>query len=174
MNIEGAFLCRKEILFLFGYYFCSMYSRQEASLLNQEFWTALGQYMSPILSAEGERINWINYKTGEKNIRFIMQAENKTASVSIQLNHKDHDLQRFNYEKLLQLKKILHTVTGVVWQWQPLITDQHGCTISIVFVQQDDVSIFNKDQWPQLISFFKTNMIALDKFWCENKFAFER
>ena len=151
-----------------------MYSRQEASLLNQEFWTTLGQYMSPIVSAEGEKINWINYKTGEKNIRFIMQAENKTATISIQLTHKDPVLQRSYYDKLLQLKKALHTITGVSWKWQPLITDQHGHNISIVSIQQDDVTIFNKDQWPQLISFFKTNMIALDKFWCENKFAFER
>ena len=34
-----------------------MYSKQEASFLNQKFWTSLGQYLAPIPSAEGEKIN---------------------------------------------------------------------------------------------------------------------
>jgi hypothetical protein len=43
-----------------------MYSKDQASQLKQEFWTAFGQYMGPVLSAEGLRTNWINYKTGVK------------------------------------------------------------------------------------------------------------
>jgi hypothetical protein len=60
-----------------------MYSKQEASLLTQQFWTSFGQYLVPVLSAEGEKINWINYKTGEKDIRFTMMTGNRTAKISI-------------------------------------------------------------------------------------------
>ena len=56
-----------------------MYSRQEASILKQEFWTSFGLYMNPVLSSEGEKINWVNYKTGEKGIRFKMHADNRSA-----------------------------------------------------------------------------------------------
>ncbi len=45
-----------------------MFSKQEASQLRKDFWTAFGLYMRPIPSAEGDKINWINYKTGEKDI----------------------------------------------------------------------------------------------------------
>ncbi|MGN6618356.1 MAG: DUF4268 domain-containing protein, partial [Ilyomonas sp.] len=54
-----------------------MYSKQEASQLRQEFWTVFGQYMLPVLSSEGMKISWTNYKTGEKNIYFRMNADNK-------------------------------------------------------------------------------------------------
>jgi len=40
-----------------------MFKRQEASRLREEFWTTFGRYMRPVLSTEGIKINWINYKT---------------------------------------------------------------------------------------------------------------
>lgn len=83
-----------------------MYSRQEASQLKQEFWTVFGQYIKPILSAEGEIINWVNYKTGEKNIAFRMNADNKKAGIAIEFTHKDKDIQQLYLEQFSQLKSI--------------------------------------------------------------------
>ena len=151
-----------------------MYSKQEASLLTQQFWTSFGQYLVPILSAEGEKINWINYKTGEKDIRFVMVTENKFAKISISLSHKDFILQQKYFEKFLHLKKILHQVLGEEWQWQLHTNDQHGKIISEIFIVQDRVNVLNKEDWPRIISFLKPRIVALDKFWCEYKYAFER
>jgi len=151
-----------------------MYSKHEASLMNQAFWTALGQYMSPVLSAEGEKVNWINYKTGEKNIRFAMHADQQYAKMGIELSHKDAAQQNEYFEKFIQLKKRLEEATGERWQWQAPTVDQFGKTISMIYTTLQNVSVFNRDDWPLIISFFKTRIIALDKFWSENKFAFER
>lgn len=54
-----------------------MYTREQISQLRQEFWTTFGQYMSPVLSAEGGKINWLNYKTGIKHLHFKMDADKK-------------------------------------------------------------------------------------------------
>ena len=151
-----------------------MYSKQESSLLKQEFWTTLGQYMAPIVNAEGEKINWINYKTGAKNIRFGMKADNKTATIFIELSHKEEQLQNEYFEKFIQLKKILELATGERWQWLPNTYDEHGKMISLIHTNLPGISIFDKASWPSLISFFKTRMIALDIFWCAHKYAFER
>ena len=56
-----------------------MYSKAEVTQLRQAFWTALGQYMAPVPSAEGDTTNWINYKTGVKHVYFRMQADNQLA-----------------------------------------------------------------------------------------------
>ncbi|CAN5558967.1 hypothetical protein BH11BAC3_BH11BAC3_12800 [soil metagenome] len=151
-----------------------MYSKQMVSQLNQEFWTTLGQYLSPVLSADGEKINWINYKTGEKHIRFIMLADDNIATIAIELSHKDLDVQQWYFEKFVQLKKILEIETGIEWNWQPMQQDEYGKTISKILISQEGLTILNKSDWAKLISFFKTNMIALDAFWCQHKFAFER
>jgi hypothetical protein len=153
--------------------FENMYSKQEAAQLKKDFWTAFGQYMNPVLSAEGEKISWANYKTGEKNISFRMEAGNRTAKVLIELTHSDKDIQHIYYEQLLQLKKILETFTREEWIWQLHASNEYGKPVSRVLIELPDVSIFKKDDWPKLISFFKQNIMALDEFWSNVKYSFE-
>lgn len=150
-----------------------MYSKKEASLINEQFWTSFGLYMAPVLSAEGEEINWVNYKTGQKGIRFIMMANYQSTIISITLSHKDAVEQQLCYEKFAQLKKIFHQIMGEPWQWQLQITDAYGKPISEIHTKLENVNVLNKANWPQIISFLKQRMIALDTFWCEYKYAFE-
>lgn len=150
-----------------------MYSKQEASILTQQFWTSFGQYIAPVLSAEGEKINWINYKTGQKNISFNMMADSKTAKIGISLTHKDPVLQEIHFNKLVKLKNMLNQVMGEEWQWQLLTTDGYGKMISEIYTTLPQVNILNKADWPAIISFFKPRIIAFDQFWCEYKYALE-
>ena len=150
-----------------------MYSKQEASQLRQEFWTAFGQYMSPVLSSEGEKINWINYKTGEKDIYFRMNADNKKASIGIELTHKDTGIQELYFEQFEQLKKLLENALEEKWIWHSHICDEHGKIISRIYTEISDVSVFKRENWAQLITFFKPRMMALDAFWSTAKYTFE-
>lgn len=149
-----------------------MYSRQEASQLRQEFWTTFGQYMAPVLSAEGEKINWVNYKTGEKDIFFKMHADNKKAIIAIELTHKDAGIQQLYFEQFAELKKILEDFLQEAWSWQ-LHSVDNGKIISRIFSETENVSIFKKEEWPLLISFFKPRIIGLDAFWSSVKYGFE-
>jgi len=150
-----------------------MYSKQEASQLRQEFWTAFGQYMLPVPSAEGEKINWINYRTGEKDIYFRMHADNKKASVAIELTHKDEGLRALYFEQFVQLKNLLHDTLQEEWIWQLNIRNNEGKRISRIYTELNNVSVFNKNDWPQLISFFKPRIMASDAFWNQVKPVFE-
>ena len=150
-----------------------MFSRQEASKLRQEFWASFGQYMTPVLSADGERINWINYKTGEKDIAFRMNADNKKAIISIELTHADIEIQQIYFEHFAEIKPILHDILGEEWNWQLHTHDEHGKLISRIFTEKQGCSIFKKEDWPGLISFFKPRIIALDEFWSSAKYSFE-
>lgn len=151
-----------------------MYSKQEASLLTQQFWTAFGQYIAPVLSAEGEKINWVNYKTGEKGIRFIITVNNQAAKISIILSHNDITLQKLYFDKFIRLTKTLHAIVGEEWQWHAFTKDHYGETISEIYTTLQNVNVLNKADWPAIISFLKPRLIALDTFWCEYKYAFER
>jgi len=150
-----------------------MYSKQEAAQLRKEFWTAFGQYMTPVLSADGEKISWVNYKTGEKNIFFRMEADGRHAVVAIELTHADRDIQQINYEQFVQQKKFLEAATGQEWTWQLHTTNEYGKTVSRIYTSLQGVSIFKKEDWPALISFFKAKMMALDEFWSNVKYSFE-
>jgi hypothetical protein len=149
-----------------------MFTREEASRIRHEFWTTLGKYMSPIPSAEGTKINWVNYHTRIKDLHFRMDAGPKTASVSISLEHRDPVIQEIFFEQFLQFKSLLHDILGEEWHWQ-LHANIEGKVITRIYKEISGVSVFNKEQWPELISFFKPRMIALDSFWENAKYSFE-
>ena len=150
-----------------------MYSRQEASQLRQLFWTSFGQYMLPVLSSEGEKVNWINYKTGEKNISFRMHADNKTATIGIEISHKDAGIQQLYFHQFEELRKVFEASVGHDWNWQLHHYDENGKMVSRIYTEKTGVSIFKKEDWPELISFFKPRIIALDEFWSQVKYSFE-
>lgn len=129
--------------------------------------------MAPVLSAEGEKINWINYKTGEKDIFFKMHADNKKASIGIELHHRDAGVQQLYFEQFVELRQILENSLEEEWTWQLHTHDANGKLASKIFTESGGVSIFKKEDWPSLISFFKPRIIALDEFWSSVKIGFE-
>ena len=150
-----------------------MYTKQEASKQKQAFWTAFGQYMQPILSAEGLKANWINYKTGVTGIHFKMDVDNIHATIAIVFSHSDANIQAAHYDQLVQLKAMLQQALGEDWQWQPMITDEYGKTISRIGTAIQNVNIYRNEDWPTLISFFKPRIIALDAFWSDARYGFD-
>lgn len=150
-----------------------MYSKQEAGRLKQEFWTKFGLYMLPVPSSEGSAINWINYKTGEKDIFFRMNADNKKATISIELVHKDSEIQAIYFQHFQSFKHLFNELLGPEWIWKSNIPDESGRTVSKIYLEKDNVSVYDRSDWPTLIEFFKSNLMALDQFWNQVKYGFE-
>ena len=142
-----------------------MYSRQEASQLRKNFWTSFGQYMRPLPNADGERVNWLNYKTGVRHLYFRMDADNKWASIAIEMRHPDSSLQQEYFQKFVALKNILHDTLQEEWEWQMHAVDEDGKPVSRISKTIHGVNIFNNADWPAIISFLKPRMLALDNFW---------
>lgn len=151
-----------------------MYSRREVSQTKEAFWTTFGKYMAPVQSADGEYINWINYKTGVAGVQFKMDADGNDAMITLVFTHKDADAQQEFYKKLLELKAIFETAAGSDWEWSNAGTDDFGKTFSGVSKRLSGCcKILNQQDWPALITFFKRNIIALDEFWSIAKYGFE-
>jgi hypothetical protein len=150
-----------------------VYSKAEITQLRQAFWTAFGQYMAPVPSAEGESTNWINYKTGLRHVYFRMQADNRRASISIDLTHPDAGIRELFWEQFLELKALLQEALGEEWTWEANATDAHGLALSRIYKELSPVNLFSKDDWPALISFFKPRIMALDAFWADAQYSFE-
>src|SRR5438045_2151556 len=107
-----------------------MYSRQQASQLRKEFWTAFGQYMAPVVSSEGERINWINYKTGVKDVYIKLGANHKMISVSLQFAQKDPEMQQLFFDHLRSLESVLAENIKNEWVWRLHTYNENGKLIS--------------------------------------------
>jgi hypothetical protein len=149
-----------------------MYTRQQASQLRQSFWTSFGQYMTLHSSSEGKKISWLNYKTDVKSIRFKMDVEPGSATISIEISDPDPQVQKLYFERFLSVKNIMSSFLNEEWVWSFHIQDENNRTISRISRQIKGVDVFNKSDWPAIISFLKPRMIALDGFWNSVKDAF--
>lgn len=150
-----------------------MYSKDEAARLRQQFWISFGQYMKPVPSASGYPVNWINYKTGVKNIFFKMDVDTKKATISIQLSHSDAGIRELVFNQFEEFRLMFRNTVNEEWDWLQDTTDEYGKTVSQIAITLDMVNIYNQQHWPELISFFKPRIIALDEFWDNVKPVFE-
>ena len=149
-----------------------MYSQEQTSKIKAQFWTSFGQYMKPVPGASGLTVNWINYKTGIRNIHFKMDADNTKAVIAIEISHQQNEVRLNYYNQFLSLKRLLDSTTNFKWQWNENFKTEHK-TISSISQQLDDVNILNQADWPAIISFLKPRVIALDAFWDLVKDGFE-
>ena len=143
-----------------------MYSKAEVQSIKREFWTAFGVIMKPHLSASGFKINWINYKTGVKDILFRLDADNKQATISIQLLHKDEGIRSLYYEQFLEFKTLFHAILEEEWIWEESAFDNHGKEHASIYIATNG-NIFDKDQWQEMFAFLKNRLIKLDEFWSD-------
>ncbi|MFV0605566.1 MAG: DUF4268 domain-containing protein [Niabella sp.] len=150
-----------------------MYSKAEKSNIKKEFWTAFGLYMKPVRNAEGATINWVNYKTGIRHIYFRMDADTKLCAVAIEIKHPVAEEQDALYEKFISVKKIFTSICGEDWNWNNQTYDEDGRLTAKINTEATGLNIMKKEDWPQIISFFKERMITLDEFWNTIKVRFE-
>lgn len=150
-----------------------MYSKEEAYQKKKDFWISYGSYMKLQLNAEGESINWINYKTGVKGIYFRTNVERKHAEVMIMIDHPDPDFRQMIWEQFEEYEIVLHSYIGEDWIWNARDFDEEGKEISSIKTTLDRVSIFRDEDWPAIISFLKERMKNLDEFWVDHKESFE-
>jgi hypothetical protein len=151
----------------------TVYTKEEASFVRQKFWTTYGKYMRPVPSADGEKVNWINYKTGIKGISFKLNADNNNATVAIEISLTETNLQQQYFDIFDNFKNQFVTIAGVDWKMDKYFVLEHGKEISMIFVDLKNVNIYKESDWPTIIAFLKQNIIALDIFWNEYKVAFE-
>ena len=143
-----------------------MYTREQASLLRKQFYTSLGQYMLPIPSADGEKVNWLNYKTGIKQVFIRIETPDRGAEIGVVVADADDLCRQRFFDKLLEMRRFFESCAGNDWTWEPNAIDEYGKKTSRIYVRLEDVSVLNQQQWPALISFLKPRMVALDAFWC--------
>ncbi|MBY0542832.1 MAG: DUF4268 domain-containing protein [Sphingobacteriaceae bacterium] len=150
-----------------------MYSKEEASKLRQQFWITFGKYMKPIPSADGLPINWVNYKTGVKNVFFKMNADQRKTTISIEITHQDEEARAIYFEQFKALKLLFSEAVNEEWVWEKSILNEYGIPFAQISISLTGISIFNQKNWPEIISFLKQRILALDQFWVDVKPIFE-
>ena len=102
-----------------------------------------------------------------------MDADHKSASISIELIHPDPGVQELMYEQFREFQSLLENTLGEKWEWNLHVPNAHHKTVSTIRTQLTGVSIFKKEDWPAIISFLKQRIVALHDFWEDAQYSFE-
>jgi hypothetical protein len=150
-----------------------LYTREETKQIKEKFWTKFGQFMALSVNSEGDRINWVNYKTGIKHLYFRMDAGHKSAYILIQMDHPDRGIRALMMEQFEQYRSLLTGMLGEEWIWSDSDVDSYGKEWSSISATLTGVSIFREEDWPDLMTFFKSRILILDEFWNNAKHGFD-
>lgn len=135
-----------------------MYSKAEMQKLKQEFWIAFANEYPK---------KWLLYDTKIKDFSFKFYADNKKASVIVDIEMRDEEKRIAYFEKIESLKNILEDEFVRDLIFEKNLTLDTGKTISRIWVERLGVSIGNRSTWPQIFGFFAENMSALESFYYE-------
>ena len=140
-----------------------MFSKAESKKLRQQFWTSFGIVF---------RRKWVLYNTGIKELQLKFTFNRKFAQVSIDVLDEDPLIRAYYFEKLLSLKNILLSeyLPEAVFEEEYELPE--GKIVSRVYVQLDNVSIHNRNQWPEAMKFLNDTMEKMEDFFMEYKELF--
>ena len=77
------------------------------------------------------------------------------------------------FDQFAQFKKMLEAALGESWDWKLHQVNEFGQLVSRIEKILPAVNVMNEQDWPEIISFLKPRIIALDEFWDNVKPGFE-
>lgn len=146
-----------------------MYSKEEAKTIRIEFWEQFRSYTNKRRKNKGRTGKWILDKTGINAINLKFYFDESRALVGIDVETKNLDTRIAMYEKLETLKNQINKALGEATVWEIEYIRENNKSISRVYTEIKDVSIFEKDSWNRVNMFFFDRMTALEDVFLEYK-----
>ena len=133
-----------------------MFSKNEAKLLRQEFWTSFGKSFPT---------EWVLYNTKVKGLSFKFHFDTKTAYVAFCIDMEPIRQQAY-WNQMLSHKSILETDFLPQVRFEECFEVSDEKILSAVYVSIDSkVSIHNKSTWRSAMEFLNETMLKFEAFY---------
>jgi hypothetical protein len=144
-----------------------MYTNEESKSIRQEFWSRFENYSSLRRRQKRKQSKFIMNRTGIRQLKLKFHLDEEKALVGIDIETKNMDKRLELFEKLEQLKPILEEKIGndLIWEIEYILPT--GKSISRLYQQLNDVSIYEKDTWEKVFPFFYKNMMKIEEIFEE-------
>jgi len=146
-----------------------MYSKEEAKTIRIEYWEQFRTYTNKRRKNKGRTGKWILDKTGINAVNLKFYFDEARALVGIDVETKNLDTRIAMYEKLETLKNQINKALGEGTVWDLDYIRENNKSISRVYTEIQEVSIFEKDTWNRVNMFFFDRMTALEDVFLEYK-----
>lgn len=135
-----------------------MFSKEEAKKLREDFWIEFGEIYPR---------KWLLHYTKIKEVSLKFTFTNKIAQVALVADSDDALIQEYYFEKFWSLENILKTEYLPNVMREADYFDEFKKHSSRVYVQLDNVNIYNRKCWEEVQDFLYENMNQLEMFFYE-------
>lgn len=142
-----------------------MYNKDEAKEIRLEFWKRFKNYSSVRRKQKGLSPKWILDKTGISQLKLKFDFIHGNAIVAIDIETRNIDKRLELFGRLEEFKSILEKIIESELTWELEYTRDNGKSISRIYTQHEAVSIYNKEDWPEIFSFFYKKMMKFESFY---------
>ena len=133
-----------------------MFSKNEAKLQRQEFWTSFGKSFPH---------EWILYNTNVKGLSFKFHFDTESAYVAFCID-MELSIQQIYWDKLVSHKSILETDFLPQIKFEEYFQVSDKKVISAAYVSlESKVSIHNKSTWKTTMEFLNETMLKFEAFY---------
>jgi hypothetical protein len=144
-----------------------MFSKEEAKQLREEFWDSFKRMSSGRRARKKLPENWTLAQTGIKALNLRFHVDREVAQVGIDLETRNMDKRIELFEKLESLKKLIEEAMESSMIWELEYIRENGKSVSRIYLQLEDVDIYNRDTWQAAHKFMYENMMKLEAFFLE-------
>lgn len=142
-----------------------MFSKEEQKSLNAAFWTRFKEQAGVNKSANGKRVNWVNYPTHLKQLYVRLHADTETARFSIDIQAKDQGIRAIIWEQMTELKKVMEEEMNSSGLWEETAYNIAGQEISRISWTLEGVNMYEKADQDKIFGFFIPLLVGFDKFY---------
>jgi hypothetical protein len=150
-----------------------MYSKEKSKELREEFWNQFKTLSIRRRKAKGLSGDWILTSTGVKALNLRFHVDREVAQVGIDLETRNMDKRIELFEKLEGVKKVLEEAMKFSMVWELEYMRENGKSVSRIYIQKENVDIYDEKTWPKTHQFMYDNMMKLETFYREYRDYFK-
>lgn len=150
-----------------------MFSKEEAKEIREEFWDQFLTLSRQRRLRKKLPGDWILAQTGVKALNLRFHVDRKVAQVGIDLETRNMDKRIELFEKLESVKKILEKTMGEPMIWELDYLRENGKSVSRIYLQLENVDIYDSTTWPAAHEFMYKQMMKLEDFYREYRDFFK-
>ena len=148
-------------------YIWHMFSKDEAKILREEFWDSFKSMSAPQRAIKKLPRSWMLNQTGIKALNLRFHVDRKVAQVGIDLETRNMDKRIELYEKVESLKKLMEEAMEAPMIWELEYIRENGKSVSLIYLQMEEVDIYDRETWSKAHKFMYENMMKLEAFYLE-------
>ena len=150
-----------------------MITKEEKARLKAQFIQSLENETSLYRNAHRKNMNWLQYRTGLKDIYLRLEIFESSATLCFDFQHRNEGIRKLMFEQITEMRALLNSMSPGPWDWEGEVPHPvTGMKITRISRTPPNLSLYEEKDHPAMVKELTAFYRAFDKFWFDAKDVF--